>query len=78
MAFQVPHRQVRIARGVEDLLEDSIPVSDTLSHNTEDVGLRGVPPYHTTGLALHTHHLSHNGAHPNPVKQIQQDVEFPL
>ena len=35
-------------------------------------------PYLVTGLAHHTHHLSHVGVHPNPVKQLHQDIERPL
>ena len=71
-------RQVCIVLEAEDLLEYSLPVSDNLSLHTEVIGLRGLDPYRTTGLALHTHRLDHVGEHPNLIKYLRQDVEHPL
>ena len=72
MGCQGPRHQVHITLRAEDPLTKSLTVINTLYHNPEAVGLRRVSPYRTTGLARHTHHLYHVGAHPKLVKQILQ------
>ena len=73
MVIQGTCHQVHITLRKEDLLVEYLIVSNTLSHHPEDVGLCRVSPYRTAGLARHTHHLYHIGAHPKPAKQIRQD-----
>ena len=78
MGRQGPCSQVSIVLREADALEESLPVIETLSCHPEALGLRGVSLYHRKGLARHTQCLPHIGAQPNLVKQLCQDVEFPL
>ena len=51
-----------------DPLSESLLVSETLLCHPEAIGLCGVAPYCTTGLAIHTHCLIRVGAHTISVK----------
>ena len=53
-------------------------VSELISSHPEAIGLHGRPPYRATGLARHTHCLSHIGAQTKLDKQLRQDVKHSL
>ena len=75
MGHQGPQHQFLIALGAADTQAEYLPVIETLSRHPKAAGLLGVTPYHTTGLALHTHRISHIVVHTNLVKQLRQEVD---
>ena len=68
MSHQVPRLKVRMTLGETNLLTEYLLIIEGLYHHIEEVGIRGVAPYCTVGLARDTHHLAHIGAHPKPFK----------
>ena len=78
MGFQGTRHQIRITLGAADPLVESLPVSETLYHHPEAVGLCGLAPYYSTDLEFHTNHILHVGEHPNLVKHLHKYIESPM
>ena len=75
MVHQGPRHQVFIALRAVEPLAESLPVSETLYHYPEAIGILRVSPYRATGLARHSHRLAHIIAQSNLVKQLHQYVK---
>ena len=71
-------RQVHVALGVEDLLEEPFPVSVNLPHHPEAIFLRRVSPKRAARLKIHFHHLGNIGLEAHVVEYLHQCVKTPL